>query len=62
MTDHQTTIEPSDGGAAVVVAGVCLIALVLVGVLFFMSVNYDGSKAIAVHAPRVTVSVAPPRH
>ena len=61
MTDYQTTNQTSDGGAAVVVAGVCLIALVLVGVLFFVSVNYDGSKAIAVHDPQATVSVAPPR-
>ena len=60
MTDRETIIETGDGGAAAVVAGMLVVALVAVGLFYFASINHVGSKTTSVDVPKVTVNVAPP--
>jgi len=62
MPDRRTIIDTGDGGAAAVVAGLFAVALAVVGLFYFTSLNGYGSKTIIVDVPNVTVNVAPPGH
>ena len=59
MADRETFIETGDGGAAGMVAGMLIVALVVVGLFFFFSVNNSGSQTIDLDIPAVTVNVTP---
>ena len=59
MVDRETIIETGDGGAAGIVAGLVLVALVVVGLFFFFSMNRSGSQTIDIDVPAVTVDVTP---
>lgn len=58
MVDRETIIETGDGGAAGIVAGLVIVALVVVGFLFFFGTG-GGSQTIDLDVPAVTVNVAP---
>jgi hypothetical protein len=59
MVDRETIIETGDGGAAGVVAGLLIVALIVVGLFFFFGMNRPGSKTIDLDVPAVTVTVTP---
>jgi hypothetical protein len=59
MADHETIIETGDGGAAGIVAGLIIVALIVVGLFFFFGSNHSGSKTIDLDVPKVTVNVTP---
>ncbi len=60
MADRETIIETGDGGAAGIVAGLVIVALVVVGLLFFFNAgNRGGSSTIDLDVPAVTVDVTP---
>ena len=59
MADRETFIETGDGGAAGMVAGMLIVALVVVGLFFFFSVNNSGRQTIDLDIPAVTVNVMP---
>ena len=59
MVDRETIIETGDGGAAGIVAGLLVVALVVVGLFFFFGMNRSGSQTIDIDVPAVTVDVTP---
>ena len=59
MVDRETIIETGDGGAAGVVAGLLIVALIVVGLFFFFGMNRPGSKTIDLDVPAVTMTVTP---
>lgn len=59
MADRETIIETGDGGAAGIVAGLLIVALVVVGLFFFFGTNHSGSQTIDLDVPAVTVNVTP---
>jgi hypothetical protein len=60
MVDRETTIiDTGDGGAAGIVAGLIVVALVVVGLLFYFGMNGGGSQTIDLDIPAVTVDVTP---
>lgn len=59
MADRETIIETGDGGAAGIVAGLLVVALVVVGLLFYFNSTGGGSRTIDLDVPAVTVGVAP---
>ncbi|RYE07316.1 MAG: hypothetical protein EOP22_18235 [Hyphomicrobiales bacterium] len=59
MADRETIIETGDGGAAGLVAGLLVVALVVVGFFFFTGMNRGGSSTIDIDVPAVTVDVTP---
>jgi hypothetical protein len=59
MVDRETIIETGDGGAAGIVAGLLIVALVVVGLFFFFGSNRSGSQTIDLDVPAVTVNVTP---
>jgi hypothetical protein len=62
MVDRETIIETGDGGAAGIVAGLLVVALVVVGMFFFFSMGNSGSQTIDLDIPAVTVDVTPDGH
>ena len=62
MVDRETIIETGDGGAAGVVAGLLIVALVVVGLFFFFNANRSGSQTVDIDVPAVTVDVTPDGH
>ena len=61
MAGRETYIETGDGGAAGIVAGMLIVALVVIGLFFFFSVNNSGRPTIDLDVPGVTVNVTPDR-
>jgi hypothetical protein len=59
MANRETFIETGDGGAAGIVAGLLIVALVVVGFVFFLSVNNSSRQTIDIDVPAVTISVTP---
>jgi hypothetical protein len=59
MVDRETIIETGDGGAAGIVAGLLVVALVVVGLFFFFGMGNSGSQTIDLDIPAVTVDVTP---
>ena len=60
MADRETIIETGDGGAAGIVAGLIIVALVVVGLFFYFGANSGGgSRTIDLDVPAVTVDVKP---
>ncbi len=60
MADRETFIETGDGGAAGIIAGLMVVAMVAVGLFFFFGVNDNsGSRTIDLDVPAVTVQVTP---
>jgi hypothetical protein len=59
MADRETIIETGDGGAAGVVAGLLIVALIVVGFFFYFGMNRSGSQTVDIDVPAVTVDVAP---
>jgi hypothetical protein len=60
MADRETIIETGDGGAAGIVAGLIIVALIVVGLFFYFGANSGGgSRTIDLDVPAVTVDVAP---
>jgi hypothetical protein len=59
MVDRETIIETGDGGAAGIVAGLLVVALVVVGLFFFFGINRPASQTIDIDVPAVTVGVTP---
>jgi len=59
MADRETYIETGDGGAAGIVAGMLIVALVVVGLVFFLSANNSGRQTIDLDVPAATVNVTP---
>jgi hypothetical protein len=59
MADRETIIETGDGGAAGIVAGLLVVALVVVGLFFFFGMSNSGSQTIDLDVPAVTVNVTP---
>lgn len=59
MADRETIIETGDGGAAGLVAGLLVVALVVVGFFFFTGMNRGGASTIDIDVPAVTVDVTP---
>jgi hypothetical protein len=59
MADRETIIETGDGGAAGIVAGLLVVALLVVGFFFLFGVNNSGSQTIDVDVPAVTIDVVP---
>ena len=59
MDDHETIIETGDGGAAGIVAGLLAVALVVVGLFFFLGVTDSGSQTIDLDSPTVTLGAEP---
>ncbi len=64
MVDREI-VDTGDGGAAAMVAGLLAVALVVVGVFFFVSMNNSATgQTITVQLPaatqNVSVSVSPP--
>ena len=59
MADRETIIETGDGGAAGIVAGLLIVALVVVGLFFFLGVNNSGRPTIDIDVPAVTANVTP---
>ena len=59
MVDRETIIETGDGGAAGIVAGLLVVALIVVGLFFYFGTNNSGSQTIDLDVPAVTVNVTP---
>ena len=59
MVDRETIIETGDGGAAGIVAGLLTVALIVVGLFFFLSTSHPGGQTIDLDVPAVTVNVTP---
>jgi hypothetical protein len=59
MVDRETIIETGDGGAAGIVAGLLVVALLVVGFFFYTSMNRSGSQTFDIDVPKVTVNVTP---
>lgn len=59
MVDRETIIETGDGGAAGIVAGLLIVALVVVGLFFFFGTSHSGSQTIDLDIPAVTLKVTP---
>ncbi len=59
MADRETIIETGDGGAAGIVAGLLVVALLVVGLFFFFTMNQGRSGTIDIDIPAVTVDVTP---
>jgi len=59
MADRETIIETGDGGAAGIVAGLLVVALVVVGLFFYFGANNSGRQTIDIDVPAVTVDVMP---
>ena len=57
MVDRETIVEAGDGGAAGIVAGLLVVALIVFGLVFFASAKH--SQTIDLDVPAVTVNVAP---
>ena len=49
MVDHNYdgAKDPGDGGAAAILASLCVAALVIVGVIFYVSLNSDSNYVVA---------------
>ena len=59
MADRETIIDTGDGGAAGIVAGLLVVALVVVGFFFYFGTMNGGSQTIDIDVPAVTVGVTP---
>ena len=59
MADRETIIETGDGGAAGLVAGLLIVALIVVGLFFYFGSLNSGSQTIDLDVPAVTVNVTP---
>ena len=59
MADRETIIETGDGGAAAVIAGLLVVALLVVGFFIFSGFGTGGSRTIDIDVPKVTVDVTP---
>ena len=59
MVDRETIIETGDGGAAGIVAGLLVVALIVVGFFFYFGTNGSRSQTIDLDVPAVTVNVTP---
>ena len=56
MGDRETIIETGDGGAAGIVAGMLVVALLVAGLFFFIGTNNSGRQTIDIDIPAVTVN------
>lgn len=62
MVDRETIIETGDGGAAGIVAGLLVVALIVVGFFFYFgTMRQGGSQTFDIDVPAVTVDVTPDR-
>lgn len=59
MVDRETIIETGDGGAAGIIAGVLLVAIIAVGAFFFLTTNTNRGQTIDIDVPAVSVDVVP---
>ena len=59
MVDRETIIETGDGGAAGIVAGLLVVALIVVGFFFYFGTHNSGSQTIDLDVPAVTGYVTP---
>ena len=58
MADRETIIDTGgSGGGAGIIAGIVIVALVVLG--FFLFVNNGGTRTVDVDVPAVTVDVTP---
>lgn len=62
MADRETFADTGDGGAAAIIAGLLVVALVVVGVFFYFGLDGAPSTIIDLDAPAATVNVAPTGH
>lgn len=60
MLDRETTIEAGDGGAAAIVAGLLVVALVIVGLFFYFSLDHNTTAPIDITVPHSTAGANPP--
>jgi hypothetical protein len=58
MANRDTIIETGDGGAGAIVAGVVIVALIVLGFFLFAN-NNGGTRTLDVDVPAVTVDVQP---
>ncbi len=59
MVDRETIIETGDGGTAAMIAGVLVVALLVVGTLYYLSLGNGSSRTIDIDVPKITVGVTP---
>jgi hypothetical protein len=60
MADREIIdIDVGDGGAAAIVAGLLVVALAVVALVFFLGPGHTPTTMIDVSAPKAVVSVAP---
>ncbi len=60
MADRETIIDTGGGiGAGGVIAGILLVAVVVVGFFLFSNLGHGGSKTVDIDVPKVTIGVTP---
>ena len=59
MVDRETIIETGDGGTAAMIAGVLVVALLIVGTLYYLSLGNGSSRTIDIDVPKITIGVTP---
>ena len=60
MADRETIIETGgDGGAAGVIAGMVLVAIIVIGAFLYFGNMNGASRTIDIDVPKVTVGVTP---
>ena len=57
VTDRETAIETGDGGTAALVASLVVVALIAVGVLFFVDASHSSGQTITLGVPAATGKV-----
>ena len=62
MAERETEFETGDGGAAGIVAGLLIVALVVVGLFFFSGLNNTARQTIDLDLPAATLNIAPGEH
>jgi hypothetical protein len=59
MADRETIVETRSGGGAGIIAGIVIVALLVVGFLVFFNNGNGGSAGVDVDVPAVNVDVVP---
>jgi hypothetical protein len=59
MADRETIIETGGGNSMGFIAGIVIVALVVIGFFLFVNNNGGGSRTVDVDVPAVTVDVTP---
>lgn len=58
MADRETIVETRSGGAGVI-GGIVLVAVLVIGVLWFLNSNGGGSGTVDIDVPAISVDVKP---